>query len=33
VLDEARELPASSIDDGNSRTYLLARIMAHSARA
>lgn len=33
VLDRARELPSASIDDGNSRTYLLAWIMAHSARA
>lgn len=29
ALAEARELPDSAIDDGNSRSYLLAWIMAH----
>lgn len=29
VLETARALPASSIDDGNSRSYLLAWVMAH----
>ena len=33
VLDRARDLPAASIDDGNSRSYLLAWIMAHAPRA
>jgi hypothetical protein len=28
ALTAARELPYSSIDDGNSRSYLLAFIMA-----
>lgn len=28
ALDEARELPLSNIDDGNSRSYMLAWIMA-----
>ena len=33
VLERARDLPAASIDDGNSRSYLLAWIMTHAARA
>jgi len=33
VLDRARDLPASGIDDGNSSSYLLAWIMTHAARA
>ena len=32
VLDRARDLPAARIDDGNSRSYMLAWIMAHRAR-
>ena len=29
VLDAARQLPDASIDDGNSRSYLLAWVMTH----